>query len=207
MQLVFCLACLCVAVPLWLRISYAWQPGPRELLNIRKDALHTDNDRVDYNHLTGALSVRIQGHSFAGFYSHVGFYVRVRGRLRRLQRRDRESGRSGWVSTGASSLPLFTEEMFALKRDSDTLHVLFSTREEGESQLGQDVVLSGRIFVNGVFDLLPPVLDTRSNRLDGSSIAGLVIGVMGCFIFGLYLRGWLRERKALASEPPQDMIA
>jgi hypothetical protein len=30
---------------------------------------------------------------------------------------------------------------------------------------------------------------------------------MGCFIFGLYLRRWLIERKALASEPQQDMIA
>ena len=27
------------------------------------------------------------------------------------------------------------------------------------------------------------------------------------FISGLYLRRWLREREALASEPPQDMIA
>jgi hypothetical protein len=30
---------------------------------------------------------------------------------------------------------------------------------------------------------------------------------MGCFIFGLYLRAWLRERKALASEPQRDIIA
>jgi hypothetical protein len=43
--------------------------------------------------------------------------------------------------------------------------------------------------------------------LTGASIAGLADGVMGCFIFGLYLRAWLRERKALASDPPQDMIA
>jgi hypothetical protein len=37
--------------------------------------------------------------------------------------------------------------------------------------------------------------------------AWLVIGAMGVFIFGLYLRRWLRERKALASQPVQDMIA
>jgi hypothetical protein len=38
-------------------------------------------------------------------------------------------------------------------------------------------------------------------------MAGLDVGAMGCFIFSLYLRRWLRERKALASEPPGDMIA
>jgi len=48
-------------------------------------------------------------------------------------------------------------------------------------------------------------------RLDGDSlmdasvvrfaVAGIVVGLMGCFVFGLYLRRWLRERKAtLTSE-------
>ncbi|MHC5058658.1 MAG: hypothetical protein ACYTKD_28705 [Planctomycetota bacterium] len=40
-----------------------------------------------------------------------------------------------------------------------------------------------------------------------SAVAGLVVGAMGCFIFGLYLRRWLRERKALASQPGRDIIA
>ena len=50
-------------------------------------------------------------------------------------------------------------------------------------------------------------VDTTASRFHGASIAGLVVGAMGCFIFGLYLRRWLRERKALASEPQEDMIA
>jgi len=37
--------------------------------------------------------------------------------------------------------------------------------------------------------------------------ACLVVGAMGCFIFGLYLRRWLRERKALARQPQQDIVA
>ena len=41
-------------------------------------------------------------------------------------------------------------------------------------------------------------LDTTASRFHPASVAGLVVGAMGCFIFGLYLRGWLRERKALA---------
>ncbi len=49
--------------------------------------------------------------------------------------------------------------------------------------------------------------DTTASRFHPASVAGIVVGAMGCFIFVLYLRGWLRERKALASEPPQDMIA
>jgi len=38
------------------------------------------------------------------------------------------------------------------------------------------------------------VLDTSDSRLHGASVAGLVVGAMGCFIFGLYLRRWLREK-------------
>jgi len=50
-------------------------------------------------------------------------------------------------------------------------------------------------------------LITRASRFTSASIAGLAVGAMGIFIFGLYLRRWLRERTALASEPQQDMIA
>jgi hypothetical protein len=50
-------------------------------------------------------------------------------------------------------------------------------------------------------------VDAPAGRFTSASIAGLVVGAMGCFIFGLYLRGWLRERKALARQPGQDMIA
>ncbi len=52
-----------------------------------------------------------------------------------------------------------------------------------------------------------PAIDVSASRFHPASVAGLVVGAMGCFIFGLYLRGWLRERKALASQPVQDMIA
>jgi hypothetical protein len=38
-------------------------------------------------------------------------------------------------------------------------------------------------------------VDTRSPRISGSAIAGLVVGAMGCFIFGLYLRRWLKARR------------
>jgi len=61
--------------------------------------------------------------------------------------------------------------------------------------------LVGRLGGVGFF------FDTTASRFHPASIAGLVVGAMGCFIFGLYLRAWLRERTARASELPEDMIA
>jgi len=76
-----------------------------------------------------------------------------------------------------------------------------------------EIISAGRLIVGyprgPMYLMRPPflVLDTTASRFHGASVAGLVVGAMGCFIFGLYLRAWLGERKALASQPPQDMIA
>ncbi|MHC5053820.1 MAG: hypothetical protein ACYTKD_03770 [Planctomycetota bacterium] len=43
-----------------------------------------------------------------------------------------------------------------------------------------------------------PAVDTTASRFHAASIGGIVVGAMWCFIFGLYLRRWLRERKAAA---------
>jgi len=46
-------------------------------------------------------------------------------------------------------------------------------------------------------------VDTNASRFTGASVAGLVVGAMGCFIFGLYLRRWLRDRNtAFTTEGP-----
>ncbi|MHC5059005.1 MAG: hypothetical protein ACYTKD_30490 [Planctomycetota bacterium] len=39
-------------------------------------------------------------------------------------------------------------------------------------------------------------LHVGGGRLTGGSVAGLFVGAMGVFIFGLYLRRWLCERRA-----------
>ncbi len=79
-----------------------------------------------------------------------------------------------------------------------------------------DMTVSGRLGVIHHGPDTPRMLYVESpvlyvyppeGRFHPASVAGLVVGAMGCIIFGLYLRAWLRERKALASEPPQDMIA
>jgi len=43
---------------------------------------------------------------------------------------------------------------------------------------------------------LPFAIDARKSRFHPASVAGIVVGAMGCFIFGLYLRRWLRDRKS-----------
>jgi len=43
-----------------------------------------------------------------------------------------------------------------------------------------------------------PVVDTTASRFHPASIAGIVVGAMGVFVFvfGLYLRRWVKERRA-----------
>jgi len=52
-----------------------------------------------------------------------------------------------------------------------------------------------------------PGVDTTASRFHSGSVLGLAVGAMGCLIFGLHLRGWLRERKTLAGRPGQNMVA
>ncbi len=41
-------------------------------------------------------------------------------------------------------------------------------------------------------------LDATVGRWHGASITGLVVGAMGVFVFAVYLRHWLRERRTAA---------
>ncbi|MHC4247932.1 MAG: hypothetical protein ACYS9X_02265 [Planctomycetota bacterium] len=80
-------------------------------------------------------------------------------------------------------------------------------REEKTASLRPRKELEGRVTLHIWGNGRGLGIDITASRFHGASIAGLVVGAMGCFIFGLYLRTWLRERKALASQPGQDMIA
>jgi hypothetical protein len=42
-----------------------------------------------------------------------------------------------------------------------------------------------------------PGIILGESRFTGESVAGLVVGAMGALVFALYLRGWLRARRAL----------
>ena len=43
-------------------------------------------------------------------------------------------------------------------------------------------------------------VDARRSRFHGASIAGLVVGAMGVFVFTVALRHWLRERRKFREE-------
>jgi hypothetical protein len=63
------------------------------------------------------------------------------------------------------------------------------------------VRLKGRVLLtemHGSGSLQRLRLDSTASRFHGASIAGLVVGAMGALVFMLYLRAWLRERKAAA---------
>jgi hypothetical protein len=59
------------------------------------------------------------------------------------------------------------------------------------------VALYGRFF--GGTDL---ALLTTASRFHPASIAGLAVGAMGCFVFSVAFRHWLRERRAWRDAPP-----
>jgi hypothetical protein len=55
-------------------------------------------------------------------------------------------------------------------------------------------------LISGVVMAEPPyhfyVIDTTESRWHGASIAGLVVGAMGVFVFTVALRHWLNQRRA-----------
>jgi hypothetical protein len=79
------------------------------------------------------------------------------------------------------------------------VHVGMCLEGDATSRL-QDALMHGpKPELDVVGRMAVDTLDATSpGRLHGASIAGLVVGAMGVFIFGLYLRRWLCERKATA---------
>ena len=74
--------------------------------------------------------------------------------------------------------------------------VVVTARPDRTATPGDSIEFCGRAFAwRGAFF---PTVDATFSRFHPGSIAGLVVGAMGCFVFGLYLRRWLRERKAAA---------
>jgi hypothetical protein len=45
-----------------------------------------------------------------------------------------------------------------------------------------------------------PVIHTERGRFHPASIAGLVVGAMGVFMFSVALRHWLRERREVMTQ-------
>jgi hypothetical protein len=67
---------------------------------------------------------------------------------------------------------------------------------------GDRLVFTGRMdpFVT-VDDPLCGTMDISGSRFTGASIAGLVVGAMGVFVFAVALRHWFEERRRFREEP------
>jgi len=63
----------------------------------------------------------------------------------------------------------------------------------------QQTEWTGRI-VHQTDNYLFLAVDTTRSRFTGASIAGLVVGAMGVFVFTVALRHWLNERRAFREE-------
>jgi hypothetical protein len=71
---------------------------------------------------------------------------------------------------------------------------------------GMQVRMSGRAScLAGEGWIVLGAIDARRSRFHGASITGLAVGAMGVAVFVMYLRTWLRERKACL--PPHRQAA
>jgi hypothetical protein len=59
----------------------------------------------------------------------------------------------------------------------------------------------GRVALH--HDHRPLGIDTTASRFTGATIAGLVVGAMGAFVFGAALGHWLNRRRAFGAQAPE----
>ena len=170
----------------WMRYSYAWGVTPSVLIRDSEDA-DSSPWHGAYISLCGDVwEAGVPCDSLPRRY--WGLQVGEGQRKVRLSRAHAPPGGS-------------FHDLPASARYADSVNVgMYAQQREG---LQFDGPWLGRVDVSSHMIHV----DTEDGRFTGESVAGLVVGAMGCFIFGLYLRAWLRERKALASQPEQDMIA
>ena len=79
--------------------------------------------------------------------------------------------------------------------------------DDAAQPIGRPLPVRGRVLYNFTYrhDVHPeylrvifdgPIIDTTASRFTGASIAGLVVGAMGVFVFAVALRHWLNQRGA-----------
>jgi hypothetical protein len=74
--------------------------------------------------------------------------------------------------------------------------MLLSSQEEPHRE-GDEVAFCGRLVLQEwgwSMDGSPLTLDPNASRFHPASVAGLIVGTMGAFVFALYLLSWLRAR-------------
>ncbi|MHC4253685.1 MAG: hypothetical protein ACYS9X_31605 [Planctomycetota bacterium] len=75
----------------------------------------------------------------------------------------------------------------------------FHPRGMALPEVGSHLSVTGRAVglrdMPSVFTSVAPAIDCSASRFHPASVAGLVVGAMGVFVFGLYLRRWVKERR------------
>ena len=70
----------------------------------------------------------------------------------------------------------------------------------------EEVVLSGRVVLDPAWGSMSDMpmhlffVDSTASRFHPASISGLVVGAMGVLVFAVYLRHWLKERRAFGEQ-------
>ncbi len=164
-QLVFCLACLFMAGWTWMRYSYCWDMGADQ-------AAHSFNEEVWGDGSTWAHRM-----------------VTIRGRVTNSVRWD-DSMQSEVQRLGLT--PPVWEVLVELDASEHPYlmgvvcngGIVWPENSDFVGRIGDYFGGTGRWYV-----------DTTASRFHGASIAGIVVGVMGCFIFWLHLRPWIGRKR------------
>jgi hypothetical protein len=167
-QVVFCVACLAMTAWTWMTHSYAWPTTPEDATADFLALMRRETAQAP----RGRDGEDARGSRPFGELPRP--YLAVRGRLV-----ESAVGADGLVY-GRLGAARFTVVLPA---------------DEGEADAGSERTYVGRLRYEGTPRWFCLVLDTTASRFAEATVAGLVVGAMGCFIFGLYLRAWLRERK------------
>jgi len=169
-QLVFCLACLGTSGLVAVSYSTTWDTTIAEVRSTPIDA-NPWIGRYVRLHTPNERWGWMRGHHWPQEPGHYGLL-------------DRNGIGKEWSPE--------TIMFIRASRDPDDHEPLY----ELEDRMADDGYLEGRIKIDPDRIAWPLWLDTTASRFHPASIAGLVVGAMGCFIFGLYLRRWLAARRA-----------
>lgn len=166
-----CAASLVAAAWTWMRYSYAWE--------IAAEDFRDDGARNADRYVSVRCTVSRVGHAI--LVTHLSKLVHAQAHIPSLR----------FMECTAATDP------------SATFSVVVAS--DRAAAVGEEIVCSGRYVPHeGRFFFMPRsgevllFIDGATSRFHPASIAGIVVGAMGCFVFALYLRRWLRERKAAA---------
>jgi len=184
----------------WMRYSYCWDISARvlpseevgldrspviyfhdvetNLVLVHPDALQPEWPEAIGDHWLRDRYVRVKGR--AGFRSSMSSVQHDDGTM------SQRVNRTVWVTDGTGSVRMLI---------SSPLDVPY---REGEYATfhGKLIPDVWRWWENlSETSMKPFALDISASRWHAASVGGLVVGAMGLFVFGLYLRSWLRARR------------